>query len=207
MCHKSNRMFEGKKILIVGAHPDDIEFGMGATLNQIKDEDVRVIVFCDTVERNTNLILNELNQSMKLYNLPFVLIKDIENMHFTENQQKIRQRLFDEKELFKPDIIFSTSNKSYNPDHKTLGESVLAVFLEQTILFYEVGRGDLEHIADLYIRVSGDDALVKQQAISQYVTQKKPHANPNLTQSILAYRGSQCNSSLAESFEVERIVI
>ncbi|KKL97117.1 hypothetical protein LCGC14_1837700 [marine sediment metagenome] len=200
-------MFEGKKILIVGAHPDDIEFGMGATLNQIKDEDVRVVVFCDTVERNTNLILNELNQSMKLYNLPFVLIKDIENMHFTENQQKIRQRLFDEKESFKPDIIFCTSKKSHNPDHKTLGESVLAVFLEQTILFYEVGRGDLEHIADLYIRVSGDDALVKQQAISQYVTQKKPYANPSLTQSILAYRGSQCNANLAESFEVERIVI
>ena len=39
MCYRgSGKMFEGKRILIVGAHPDDIEFGMGATLNQIKDE-------------------------------------------------------------------------------------------------------------------------------------------------------------------------
>ena len=35
-------MFEGKNIVIFGAHPDDIERGMGATLNQLKKYDPKV---------------------------------------------------------------------------------------------------------------------------------------------------------------------
>ena len=62
-------MFEGKRILIVGAHPDDIEFGLGATLNQIKDEEIKIVVFSTTTNLNGEKIIKELNNSMRIHDL------------------------------------------------------------------------------------------------------------------------------------------
>ena len=52
---------------------DDIEFGMGATLNQIKNEDVKIVVFSSTTNINGNAILEELSNSMKIYDLGYTL--------------------------------------------------------------------------------------------------------------------------------------
>jgi len=206
--HVGKRMFKGKRILIIGAHPDDIELGMGATLNQIKKENIKIIVFSDTVHRNGEAILDELNESMRIYGLSFTLIKDIINMYFEADRGRINQILYDTKQEFKPDIIFSPNRKSYNPDHKVLGESCIAVFQEQTILFYEVIRGDYEHLPNLYNKVSEDDVIVKQQALMQYRTQtKRAYMTANIIQSQMVFRGSQCLSDYAEAFEVVRIII
>ena len=201
-------MFEGKKILIVGAHPDDIEFGMGATLNQIKDEELKIVVFSSTTNLNGNTILDELKNSMRIYNLQFTLINSIENMNFTSQEREVKQKLYDIKLQFKPDIIFTTSRKSYNPDHQILGISCLNVFQEQTVLFYEVIRGDYEHMPNMYNKVTEDDCTVKVQALMQYVSQtKREYMRPEIIQSQMIFRGSQCSAHLAESFEVGRIIL
>jgi len=206
--HVGKKMFQGKRILIIGAHPDDIEFGMGATLNQIKDEEIKIVVFSSTTERNGNLILSELRKSMDIYGLSFTLIKDIPNMHFQDNHTRINQILYDIKNEFKPDIIMCTSKRSVNPDHKTLAESVLAVFQEHTILYYEVVRGDYEHVPNLYNRVSVEDVMVKQQALMQYDTQSKvAYMSTKIIQAQMVFRGAQCKSVFAEAFEVGRIII
>ena len=166
-------MFKNKRILIVGAHPDDIEFGLGATLNQIKDEDIKIVVFSSTTNLNGEKIIKELNNSMRIYGLSCTLFKDIENMNFVNQEREIKQKLYDIKGEFKPDIIFTTSKRSYNPDHQVLGVSCLNVFQEQTVLFYEVVRGDYEHRANFYNKVTEDDVIVKQQALMQYKTQTK----------------------------------
>ena len=201
--------FRNKKILIIGAHPDDIEFGLGATLNQIKNENVRIIIFSDTVNLNGESIIDEVANSMKIYNLPFTLKHDIVNLNFMNQEREIKQYLYDVKQEFKPDIIFSTSRKSYNPDHQILGVSCLNVFQEQTVLFYEVVRGDYEHIPNLYNPVSQEDLDIKIKAIMQYITQtkKRDYAKSSIIQSQCIFRGSQCGEDLAEAFEVGRIVL
>ena len=204
-------MFKDKRILIVGAHPDDIEFGMGATLNQFKKENVMCIVFSDTVNLNGEDILTELHNSLvKIYGVNrLVLMRDIKNLNFVNQEREIKQKLYDVKQEFKPDIIFSTNRTSYNPDHQVLGTSVLNVFQEQTILFYEVVRGDYEFKPNLYNEVSEEDAEVKQDAIRQYVTQtkKRDYAKSSIILSQLIFRGSQCSKKYAESFEVGRIIV
>lgn len=204
-------MFKDKKILIVGAHPDDIEFGMGATLNQFKKENVMCIVFSDTVNLNGEDILLELHNSLvKIYGVNrLVLMRDIKNLNFVNQEREIKQKLYDVKQEFKPDVIFSTNRTSYNPDHQVLGTSVLNVFQEQTILFYEVVRGDYEFKPNLYNEVSEEDAEIKQDAIRQYVTQtkKRDYAKSSIILSQLIFRGSQCSKEYAEAFEVGRIIL
>ena len=204
-------MFKDKKILIVGSHPDDIEFGCGATLNQLTKENVMCIIFSDTVNLNGDDILAELHNSLiKIYKINrMILMRNIENMNFVNQEKEIKQKLYDIKQDFKPDIIISTSRKSHNPDHRVLGESVLSVFQEQTVLFYEVVRGDYEFQPNLYNEVSEEDAEVKQDAIRQYVTQtkKRDYAKSSIIISQLIFRGSQILKKYAEAFEVGRIVV
>jgi N-acetylglucosamine malate deacetylase 1 len=203
-------MFKGKKILIVGAHPDDIEFGLGATLNQIKKENIKCVIFSDTVNLNGDVIIKELENSLKnIYNVDFVLKKNIENLNFVNQEREIKQALYDIKQDFKPDIIFSTSRNSYNPDHQVLGTSCLNVFQEQTVLFYEVVRGDYEFQPNLYNEVFEEDVEIKQDAIRQYVSQtkKRDYAKSKIILSQLVFRGSQILKDYAEAFEVGRIIV
>ena len=203
-------MFKDKKILLVGAHPDDIEFGMGATLNQIKNENVKCVIFSDTTNLNGDDIINELNNSLKkIYNVSYTLKREIINMNFVNQEREIKQALYDVKQDFKPDIIFSTNRTSFNPDHQVLGTSVLNVFQEQTVLFYEVIRGDYEFKPNLYNEVSEEDAEVKQDAIRQYITQtnKRDYAKSSIILSQLIFRGSQVLKKYAEAFEVGRIIV
>lgn len=186
---------------------DDLEFGLGATLNQIKKEDINIIIYSDTVETNSNDILSELKNSMNLYHLNYFVQPHGRNMRFTDQQVGIRQSLFRLKKSFTPDIIFSPSPRSYNPDHMVLGESCLSVFQEQTILFYETLRGDYEHRPNFYNKITDEDMKVKQSALARYKTQSKKHySNPFVIQAQALFRGSQINSHLAEAFEVGRII-
>lgn len=203
-------MFDNKRILIVGAHPDDIEFGMGATLNQLDKTNVKCVIFSDTVNLNGETILGELKNSLGgIYKVGFTLKRNIENMNFVNQEREIKQELYDIKNEFKPDIIFSTNRSSFNPDHQVLGTSVLNVFQEQTILFYEVVRGDYEFKANLYNEVSEEDAEIKQDAIRQYISQtkKRDYAKSSIIMSQLMFRGSQCLKKYAEAFEVGRIIV
>jgi len=202
-------VYEDKKILIVGAHPDDIEFGMGATLNKLDKKNVRIIVLSDTTNINGESIVEELNNSMKFYKIPFELRRDITNMNFINQEKEVKQILYDLKNDFKPDIIFSTSRRSYNPDHQIVGVSCLNVFQEQTVLFYEVIRGDYEHRPNFYIKVNEEDAEIKIRALKEYISQvqKKDYAKSEKIKALLEFRGSQCNTKFAEAFEVGRIIL
>lgn len=203
-------MWKNKRILIVCSHPDDCEFGLGATMNQFNKKNVQVIVFSDTVNINGDGVLKEVDNSLRgVYGFKYTLMRDIINMNFANQGNEIRQKLYDVKQKFKPDIIFSTSVDSYNTDHKVLGESVLAVFQEQTVLFYEVVRGDYEFKPNFYNEVFEEDVKVKQRAIAQYVIQvkKRKYAKPSIIQSQLIYRGSQISKRYAESFKVGRIIL
>ena len=82
------------------------------------------------------------------------------------------------------------------------------MFQEQTVLFYEVIRGDYEHMPNMYNKVTEDDCTVKVQALMQYVSQtKREYMKPEIIQSQMVFRGSQCSAHLAESFEVGRIIL
>ncbi len=201
-------LFQDKKILIIGAHPDDIEFGMGATLNKIIANKMSVVCFSTTIETNGEIIMHELKESMDILHVRHYNILDCNNMNFVNEQKDIKQKLWNAKKLNGFDIVFSPSPRSYNPDHRVLGESCLSVFQEQTILFYEILRGDYEFAPKLYIKVSKDDMDKKQQALLCYKSiTNKHYSNPESIVGLAIFRGCQINSDYAEAFEIGRMIL
>jgi len=202
-------MFKGKKILILGAHPDDIEFGCGGTLWKYKDEDVRLHIFTNAQNYlgNENL-LKELSASMNFYGLEKrSFLEDFTNMSMWDEYTKVRQKLYDIKQTFNPDIVLCHNPKSLNQDHSCLGYGIMAVFQEQTILFYEDIRGGQFHIPNYYISLNDEEVEAKLTAIGRYKTQVfRPYFNPDYIKAMMMYRGLQIYSKYAESFEVSRVV-
>ena len=201
-------MFKGKKILVLGAHPDDIEFGMGATLNQIKAESLELHVLSNTFETNTTKIKDELLESMKLYNL-IANLMIFNNMNFVHQQTAICNSLWHIRERLKPDIVFCTTPKSVNLDHKVLGECVEAVFQESSILYYETMRGDHKAETTTYNIVGIEDLQQKVKSLECYQTQmeKRVYANKELVMATARFRGGQINQQYAEAFEVGRFIL
>src|SRR5207245_2554442 len=112
-----------KKICIIGAHPDDIELGLGATLNQIKYKDIRASIFSGAMEIEGNEeISNELRASMYSYGIWNWVVHMFDVRKFYQKTDLIRNDIF---ALYREyDVFFTHSKYSQHSDHRIIGESV-----------------------------------------------------------------------------------
>jgi len=197
-------MFEGKKIVIFGAHPDDIELGMGGTLNQIKDEDVQVVVFADTVEYNGLEITLEFKKSMESLGIKHYLHSyDVDDL--AKDLRSIRKVIYRHKDV---DIYFAPSINSTHQDHRTIGQAVSDIMLDKTIFYYEEIRGGLNQRINCWNEISAMDLSAKYRLMDFYETQKKRHYTTDDAIGTMArFRGGQIKTNYAEGFEVKRLVL
>jgi len=123
------------KILIVTAHPDDLEFGMGATLAKLVNQrtktpldtipptkgayktapehQIKIHVFSNSADvKGNDGILQELSKSIHgVYGLSCTL-HEYSTMHFGEHYQAIRDDIFRIKQEFHPDVVYCKSPNS-----------------------------------------------------------------------------------------------
>jgi len=183
---------------------DDIELGMGGTLNQIKGEDVRVIVFADTIKYNGAEIEGEFNNSMKSMKIKATLHHyDVDNL--SRELVEIREIIYEYKEA---DVFFAPSINSTHQDHRTIGQAVSDIMLEKTILFYEEIRGGTNQHINCWNEISAMDLSAKYRLMDFYETQKKRHYTTDDAIGTMArFRGGQIKTNYAEAFEVKRLVL
>ena len=127
-------MFEGKNIVIFAAHPDDIECGMGATLNQLKKYDPKIVIFADTVQYNSDKIKDECKNSMQTLGLDFKLYNfEVDNLE--KDKVEIRKIIYSYKNM---DIIFGHSSLSQHQDHRLIGQAIDDIMLEKQYFFMKI---------------------------------------------------------------------
>ena len=206
---ESSTIFEAKRILLLACHPDDLELGCGGTLWKLRKEILQINIMTDALNYPGNeTILSDLKNSMTFYGIENYHVEDFTNMALDLEGTSLRQLLYNIKESFKPDVVFSTSPKAFNQDHRELGLAVLAVFQEQTVLFYEDLRGSQLHIPQVYVKLSSDEFMAKLKALTFYESQKtKYYFMPDAISSLAQFRGSQIFMPYAESFELGRVII
>jgi len=200
------------KILCFGAHSDDVEMGMGATLSKLLREkhEVKVVIMSSAANKKGNEgIENEFNDSMKIYNVDAVCHKfDTDN--FMHDYHAIKNTIYAYREAFKPDKIFCPSRNAMHTDHKVVAHACKAIFLEQTVLSYKDIRGGTEVLTRWYEEVSELDLATKLKALSCYRTQievqKRTYFDFDAIRSISRTEGLQCGCHLAEAFEVIRVI-
>ena len=197
-------MFEEKKIIIFGAHPDDIENAMGATLNQLKKFNPTIVIFSDTVQYNGDKIREECKNSMQTQELDFKLY-NFEVDNFEKDKVEIRKIIYSYRDM---DIVFGTSSISQHQDHRLIGQAIDDIMLEKTIFYYEDIRSGQNEKINFWNSVSEEDMNAKYRMIEKYNSQleKRHYMTKESIFTMAKFRGGQINKQFAEGFQVKRLV-
>jgi N-acetylglucosamine malate deacetylase 1 len=202
-------------MIAFGAHPDDIEIGMGGTVAKLAGmgHDVRLVIatlpnFVKTdtkEERKQESIMSAKVMGCKTPEFLDLSPEEIAfNRKFVTQISKIIQEL-------NPEAIFTQWIGDTHQDHQSLTRAVVAAARDSNDVFmYEttIPGGISEHAfrPQLYVDVT-DTLEIKRNALDCFDSQKI-RCGPLWIDSLVgrcSYRGYQMNAKYAEAFEVIKV--
>lgn len=203
-------LFKNDKILLVGPHPDDIEYGCGGTVAKYsKNNDVRSIVFAPCLEDPLNAgILEEHEKAMRILGAKEILKEELPRDNLELHTQQMRNILYDLKMKLDPDLVICPSLGDLHQDHKAVGNCCLTVFRDTATLFaYEITRSTKDFNPSLFVQLSEENLQKKLEALRCYKTQyRRSYFRPSAFKALAIVRGCQVNVKYAEAFEIMRMI-
>lgn len=206
-----------RSILAIGAHPDDVELGLGATLHRFATSDVQVrVVVLSSASLSLPFgskeedILRECRNS--LANLG-VSSENVENhdfpvRRFDSHRQEILELLHSLDRDFEPDLVFCPSLSDTHQDHEVVARECERAFRRRSILGYELPWNNRGFVPSVSISVTQNDLECKERALRCYSSQQgKRYFEPGLLSGLARLRASVVGVEYAESFDVIRMVI
>jgi len=202
-----------KKILAIGAHPDDIELGCGASMANFceKNYEITALIFSNCNESlkksfPKNILLNESFKSLKH------LGKKIKIQYFNFPVRRFnfyRQNILDclinyNKKKF--EYVFVNSLRDVHQDHKVISEETLRAFKNQNILFYQFPWNLNKIKIDVSIEVKERHVKKKIKSLSFYKSQShKYYFKKDNIITNLKWGGQFSNSQYSEVFEINKL--
>jgi LmbE family N-acetylglucosaminyl deacetylase len=203
--------FYGKRVLFLGAHPDDIELGCGALLHHIvKQTDVLCVTLSDN-QKNPDLknVKDEHYEAMAVLGVPQekIILGSFTTRVFPNSRQEILEYFLKLRSDFKPDLIFVHSKQDVHQDHNTMTDEALRAFRGITVLGFDVVRSSYGFFPHFLAEVTEEDVNKKIEALSKYETYRdRYYFNSELTRSIMVRHGALAECPFAEGFDILRIV-
>ena len=203
--------FYGKRVLLLGAHPDDIELGCGALLHQMaKEADVLCVTLSDN-QKNPALknVKEEHYEAMAILGLAEekIVFGPFTTRVFPNARQEILEYFLKLRRKFGPDLIFVHSKQDVHQDHLTMTDEALRAFRGITVLGFDVVRSSYGFFPHFLVEVTEEDVNKKIEALSCYETYRdRYYFNSELTRSIMVRHGALAECPFAEGFDILRIV-
>ncbi|HID40411.1 MAG TPA: PIG-L family deacetylase [Calditrichaeota bacterium] len=205
-----------KKILALSAHTDDIEFGCGATLHRLLEQnsEIHVIVFsiCEDSVPNglsKDVLLHEMYRSAKMLGIK----KENIEVHrfpvrkFPQYRQEILEILVAAGKKIKPDLVFTHSTQDVHQDHHTVAEESIRAFRFTTLLGFELPWNNIISTSQVIVEVNENNLQAKTQAVACYESQNfRSYAEGDIFLSQAKLRGIQGRKPYAEAFEAIRFI-
>jgi len=203
--------FFGRKVLFLGAHPDDIELGCGALIAHIANQTEVLCVTLSDNQKNPQLnnLVEEHYRSMETLGVPrdHVILGPFETRRFPHARQEILEFLIQLNHSFHPEIIFVHTKADIHQDHGTITEEALRAFRGTTVLGFDVIRSSYGFFPSFLVEVSEADVDKKVAALRQYTTYaEKYYFNESVTRATLVRHGAMAERAFAEGFDILRIV-
>ncbi len=203
--------FYGKKILFVGAHPDDIEIGCGALLAQISAQaDILCVTLSDNQKNPKHgSLVEEHYRSMAVLGISAeqVSIQSFETRNFARDRQQILEVLYEINGQHRPDLVFVHSSADIHQDHAVATQEALRAFRGTSVLGFDVLRSSYGFFPHFLVEVSERDVELKLQALAEYRTYAdKYYFDPDVMRSTMVRHGALAERPFAEGFDILRIV-
>jgi len=203
--------FFGKRVLFLGAHPDDTELGCGALLHHIvKQTDVLCVTLSDN-RKNPDLqnVKGEHYDAMAVLGVhkENIILGPFTTRVFPDSRQEILEYFLKLRKDFKPDLIFTHAKQDVHQDHNTMTDEALRAFRGITVLGFDVVRSSYGFFPNFLVDVTEEDVNKKIEALLKYETYRdRYYFNSELTRAIMVRHGALAECSFAEGFDILRIV-
>jgi len=206
-----NMQIHSKKVIFIGAHPDDIELGCGAFIaNIFHKADIHCVTLSDN-QKNPLLgnLVDEHYKSMQTLGVPKnrVILGEFTTRQFKHDRQEILEFILNLRRELEPQIVFVHSKADLHQDHQVVTQESLRAFRGISVFGFDVIRSSHGFFPDFLIEVNESDLKKKISALSAYKTyEDKYYFNPELTRSILIRNGALAERQYAEGFDIIRMV-
>jgi len=203
--------FYGRRLLFIGAHPDDIELGCGALLAAIAGlTDVLCLTLSDN-QKNPELgnLVEEHQSSMAVLGVEGskATLEQFETRNFARDRQQILEHLYALNQEYKPDIVFAHSPADIHQDHAVVTQESLRAFRGKTVLGFDVLRSSYGFFPNFMVEVKAEHVEKKISALAEYKTyQDRYFFDPEVIRSTLVRHGAIAEHPYAEGFDILRVV-
>jgi LmbE family N-acetylglucosaminyl deacetylase len=234
-----SELLRNKRIMVVVAHPDDELLGLGATMNRLISEcsvTTHVVILGEGITsrsevRDRNKWENELQQhranirsAQAAIGYHSVSIHDFPDNRFdTVALLDIIKVIEKEKNVFRPDVIFTHHGGDVNIDHQRTFEAVMTACRPmqeeqvKTIITFETPSGtewrassDPRHfIPNLFVTVTEEQVKAKIKGMEMYEFEKRPYPHPRSPEALTVQAqrwGISVGADYAEAFCLIRLI-
>lgn len=205
-----------RKILLLGAHTDDGEWGCGASVHKWVRQGAEVFyVAFSAAEQSlrpefardatrTEFLVGASRMGVRKENARIV---DVPVRHFPEHRQLVLETLIKLRAEIDPDLVLVHSTHDTHQDHETLCREAFRAFKRTTILGYEMPQNSKDSALNFFFEVSEEDLKAKISALRAYESQAWRSGDVGeLLTGLARVRGAQVGLAFAEAFEVVRWV-
>ena len=204
-------IFYGKRVLFIGAHPDDIELGAGALIHHIREKSEILCVTLSDNQKNPTLknVVEEHRASMAVLGIPenHDIIETFETRKFPDMRQEVLEYLLKLRREFKPEIIFCHSQNDIHQDHNVVTQEALRAYRGLTVLGFDVVRSSYNFFPHFMVEVTEADVDKKIEALNQYKTyHDRYYFDAALLRATMIRHGALAEQDFAEGFDILRVV-
>lgn len=214
-----------KKVLAVGAHPDDVEIGCGGSLALLRQQGSEITILTITSGEEGSLSLskqalaskreNEAQSSAKILGAKQVqFLRQADGL--TGFSKEVKIRCISTLREIRPDILFIHASNDLFPDHKTVHDLIRAAVIAAAGPWYSEAKGAPHRISEVYgyevwhpisapqLYVDISKVLhLKMECVSAHQTQTGEVGYLEAVRGLAAYRGAvSMRGGFAEAFEV-----
>jgi LmbE family N-acetylglucosaminyl deacetylase len=199
-------------ILVIGAHPDDYELGMGGTiLHHINKGDKVFAVVATNGEKlaDPERRKKETEEAGIILGIQKIFFFDIKDTQISSGSETI-ELIENVIEEVKPDRVYSHSMDDTHQDHRNLSKASLAAARKiKQILFYEAPSSHINFAPNYFVDIAPFlDKKVEALKVHKSVLEhgEKDYLAIDSIKGGSFFRGYQANLKYAEGFEIFRLV-
>lgn len=204
------------KVLCLGAHPDDIELGAGATIYKLISEGHKVFahvftVNCDEYRRlSLPIEMDESFEQLGIKKANSVSYLKVSCSLKPRNlpRQEILDGLLCLRDTLQPDLVFTHSSTDTHQDHQVIHNETYRAFKDRSILGYDMPWNTRKENLNTYHIITKEQIEAKVKALSFYKSQnQRTYTQPEYIESLARLRGTGTSTRYAEAFETIRWIL
>lgn len=201
---------EPRRVLVISAHPDDLELACGGTVAKLVDggAQVRALVMSRGSEGGrADVRENEARAGATFLGLASLAVHHFTDTNLAAHAKDMVQVIEQELLSFVPHLILTHSAHDQHQDHEAVHRAVLRAARKfPSILCFESPSVTRDFNPSVFVDIS-DHIDVKVKAVRIHMGQmSKPYMSDQRVRGIAAFRGSQAKTQFAEGFEPVRVL-